>query len=895
MPTQEKKSFLVPNLLSNTFSGRDDVLECIRRSLSGQSTNTISRTAIWGIPGIGKTQVALGFANKYRPQYKNVFFVNATSPETIAATYRAILRNRQPDKPTQAQSDELKIEDLFNRWLAENPNWLLIYDNSIRPAAVRRYTPVVGNGHILYTTRNVVAAEQLVEKENAYEVLALPLRQAISFILLLQNIIPPAPQEERVAECLARAVEGLPIAIEQAVLLARLRKTSVADILPDFERRKEKRRALLKQSHPASMHEDECSVGTLITMTLDTLSGTSPQAASLFRLLVYFDTSSIPIAFLTDASKELEHHFARQETYDRGLVRTVAEAKDARLRTFDHVPFYESNPFDKDFWRARSPFRSKSPLNTLPRVDTDEDKIVERYYKGNRLLQDVLRKEIRIENALLDLKESGLIRRLNDKNIWIHDIFAQLTIAIVEQESLAISQTIAHLVLLIIYLSFPVPDACRSRDTCLACLPHATCILTYCARFYEHLTMGPELAHLTASTLHLTGSSSTPGYKERITKYYKLAHLGYHHCWKRLRSLPGITEKQMILAARAEYDQEDQKGERHIHYAHNTDYERFGASAPPRALQTLLKLGRLLIFWGQYPEAVQWITMARRGFRGFYGDLHDETFCSSEMLCYLYRKMHEYGTGYALGRLMAVEHMKRWGGGLMSKPGAYIAQSIGECAMGLGRLQEAGNWYQVTLRGFAATYGDDDRTQYPVLLELARAESLQHNHGLSLQYALRAEKVYYKTKGQETDHEIFALHYLTTVQLAVALQHFERGNGKSAKEWCEKMFAHPPRTSTDAPNRPAAFLGNVTDSQLEGVWIWGCVEYGEAGIQEWEIPSINVGKDLSREAILKFGPLRNPCCAGLDRGRAGTPRLSIADRLQGLLDELRDLETTFLN
>lgn len=892
IPIQEQRHFLVPDLLSNTFSGRDDILTCIFRSLHGRQTEMISRAALWGIPGIGKTQIALRFANRYRSEYTNVFYVNASSPETIAANYRAILRTLRPNKPVAADSDKLEIQELFNMCLAENPNWLLIYDNAIRPAAVRGYTPIRGSGHIVFTTRNVVAAEQLVERENAYEVLALPMTQAIPFILRLQKITPPAPQEEQLAQRLAQAVMGLPIAIEQTVLLARLRRVSVAEIIPDFEKRRDKRRALLKQSHPASMHEEECSIGALVTMTLDTLSAASQQAASLFRLLVYFDTSSIPIAFLTSASTELQHHFARQETYDRGLIPTVAGAKENKSSVLDNAPFNGPSPLEKDFWRSRGPFRSKTPVSGLPRIDTDSDRAVERFYKGDRLLQDVLEKDIRIENALLDLKGAGLIRRLNDKTIWIHDLFAQLTIATIEEESLAISQTTAHLVLLVIYLSFPIPDLSRSRDPCLACLPHATCILTYCAPFYKNLTMGPELAHLTASALDLNSpGNKSPEYREKLVKYYKLAIVGYHYAWGRLRSIPGITEKEIMLSARAEYAQENAKLLRHIHALHSRGYERFGSSPAPRSVQTLLKLGNFYASWEQYTEAVNWTTMAVRGFKGLYGELHDETMETRGTLLYLYKEMHDFGKGYALSRLMVMDYMKRWGGGLVCEPGASLAVEVGDCAMGLGRVQEAGDWYQVTLRGMTATFGDEDRTLIQTLLRLVRVERLQHNHGSSLQYALRAEKVYHAVKRSETDLEILVPENLTPIQLAIALQHFERGNSEAAREWCEKTFVGPKWTPLKV-DRPSNIYRTLCDVRLEAIWIWGCVEYGEADVQEWEISAFNIAKDLSREALSRFGPLKNPCCGGVDRGRDGHPKLSVAAELQGILKELDDLDRT---
>jgi tetratricopeptide (TPR) repeat protein len=887
IPIPEQRHFLVPDLLSNTFSGRDDVLACIHRSLRGRPTRTISRVAIWGIPGIGKTQIALRFANRYSSEYQNVFYVNASSSATILFDYRSIIRTLLPKNQPPEEFDEREIQDLFAEWLVKNQNWLLIYDNAIRPASVRGYTPVRGSGHIIFTTRNVVAAEQLAERKDAYEVLALPMTQAVSLILHLQNIVPPVPQAEQAAARLAQAVQGLPIAIEQAVLLARLRGISLAQIIPDFEKRRDKRRELLQQSHPASMHEDECSVGALVTMTLETLSAGSPQAHSLFKLLVYFDPSSIPISFLTNSATELQHHFARQETYDRGLIRTPKETKEAKFRALEHVAFHDFSPLEKDFWFSRGPFRSKTPVTALPKIESEADKAVERFYKGNRLLQDVLEKDNRIENALLDLQEAGLIRRLNDKTVWIHDLFAQLTIAILEEESLAVSQIIAHLVLLITYLSFPIPDRGRSKDRWRSCLPHATCILTYCAPFYKHLTMGPELAHLTASALYLICSSNdSPESRAKVVQHYKLAHAGYHYAWGRLKGLPWITEGEILLDARAEYNWENAKGLRNICRVHRHGRQRFGSSPAARTLQTLTNLAEIYNWWEQYPEAVNWATLALKGFRAMYGEIHDETFVAQQNLLKLYKAMPDYGKGYAVGKLMARNHMKKWGAGLVSLEGAGIALDIGDCAMGLANFHEAGEWYQITLRGLASFWGDDDRTQLEILQRLVRAEQCQHNHTLSLQYALRAERIYHQNNRQEESQ--LRLEVLTPIQLAVALQHFERGNSEAAREWVEMVFVGPEWKPLGKEMKFRSYR-SIEDMRLRAIWLWGCMEYGDANVQDWEIAAFNIGKDFTHEACSRFGPLRNPCCAGVDRGTNGYRRLTKAEEIQILVDEADEM------
>lgn len=850
---------MVPDLLSGTFYGREDVLECVHRSLlRGRQTSEISRTAIWGLPGIGKTQIALCYERRHRSDYRHVFFVNASGAETIVTTYRAFLQALFPDKTGFDRLDNAEVEKLMKAWLARNPNWLLIYDNAISPGAVRQYTPVDGRGHIIFTTRNEIAAEALVEREEAFEIFALPPQHAVPFILLLQKIVLDAASthDEQVAQHLAKTLLGIPIAIEQSVLLARLRNVPLSTILPEVETR----RTLFQQTHPASMHEYECSTGALVSMTLETLATRSPPAASLFQLLVFCHTSSIPIEMITKGSKQLDFHFARQEIYNQGLRRSAQEIQEMRLQSAGRRPFYEENPFEKSFWKSRIPFQAKPKSNQLPRVDSAADKAVEKFYKGNHVLRDVLEKEVRIENAILDLKEAGLVRSPNDKTIWIHDLFAQLTIASVEEESQELARNVAHLVLLTIYLSFPIPYAGINSQLCDLHLPHAMSILRHCAPFYKYLTMGPELAHMTASALSLTNAKDqSPEYKKDLIHYYKLALFGYHSAWQRLRAHPHVYDADILNHARTEWKLERSRGYREVFSAHYIWDQRFGSTPAPRTLQTTLQIGKVYSIWEDHVLAARWTLVAVQGISVLYGDLHAETEKYRKVLLRIYMDFNLWTFAESHALLMAKKYVERNGGEIsLLGGGGWIAEAIGDCSLGLHYLTKAKSFYEIALLDLTYIWGGNDRSQFGILLKLANVERLRHNHAESLQYALKDEKIY---QDSLQDSDTFpATARLIDIQVAIASQHFEMGNLGAAKEWCERAFQGP-EWNPEIDRNIVVRKRSIWLSRLEAIWIWGCVEHGETDVREWEIPNFNmITKDITREALSTHGPLKRPCC-----------------------------------
>ncbi len=119
-----------------------------------------------------------------------------------------------------------------------------------------------------------------------------------------------------------------------------------------YPAKSERRQSLLKQSHPNCAHEDRYSTGAILGLTLDTLETQSPQAAALFQLLVYFNPSSIPKQNITQGTAEMKHHFARQETYDRGLDRRTAELKEMHIKAgLARLPWDCQDPFEPNFWK----------------------------------------------------------------------------------------------------------------------------------------------------------------------------------------------------------------------------------------------------------------------------------------------------------------------------------------------------------------------------------------------------------------------------------------------------------------------------------------------------------------------------------------------------------------
>ena len=104
---------------------------------------------LYGLGGVGKTQLALEYAHRFAAYYDLIWWIDAEQPVLIPEQLaRLAERLGLPLGPA--------VADTVGRLLAElrdRDRWLLILDNAERPADLAAYRPG-GAGHVLITSRS---------------------------------------------------------------------------------------------------------------------------------------------------------------------------------------------------------------------------------------------------------------------------------------------------------------------------------------------------------------------------------------------------------------------------------------------------------------------------------------------------------------------------------------------------------------------------------------------------------------------------------------------------------------------------------------------------------------------------------------------------------------------
>jgi TIR domain/Tetratricopeptide repeat/AAA domain/NB-ARC domain len=186
------------------FTGRAALLEILRGALAGDGTPGVLARALYGLGGVGKTQVALEYAHRFMADYDLVWWVPSERPDELAEAMAALAG--QLDLPVgdnltltaQATVQELS-QDADRRWL-------LIFDNVQDPKELADYLPT-GSGHVLITSRNQTWA-------HSAEPLEVDMFTSEESVAHLRWHVPEI--DSRDAHQVADALGHLPLAIEQA-------------------------------------------------------------------------------------------------------------------------------------------------------------------------------------------------------------------------------------------------------------------------------------------------------------------------------------------------------------------------------------------------------------------------------------------------------------------------------------------------------------------------------------------------------------------------------------------------------------------------------------------------------------------------------------------------------
>jgi tetratricopeptide (TPR) repeat protein len=379
---------------NRNFTGRTEVLEQLHHQAHSTDITALvattapgaSPTALQGMGGVGKTQVAIEYAWRYRNEYDLVWWIPADQSVLVRSSLAALAPRLGLPAPTATGIEEAAAAVLEALRRGEPyKRWLLIFDNADQPEDISSIIPR-GPGHVVITSRNH-------RWQGVFDTVAIDVFDRAESIAFISKRVHKGVNADE-ADRLARELGDLPLALEQAAALLAETGMSIEQYMRLL---KEHVTQLLAEGKPP---EYPVSMTAAWSLSVSQLKEKLPEAIELLRCCAFFGPEPIP----RDVFVPLSPAEADQPSEADGHVQVTL---DPRLASLLDDPILLSTAI-RELGRY-----------ALTRIDSTS-----RTIQIHRLVQALLRDEldrddqVRIRHSVHMLLANAAPRRPDDPLNW---------------------------------------------------------------------------------------------------------------------------------------------------------------------------------------------------------------------------------------------------------------------------------------------------------------------------------------------------------------------------------------------------------------------------------------------------------------------------------------------
>jgi len=254
------------------FTGRDEELRQLRDELRTRRMVVFQPLTIHGPGGVGKTQVALEYAHRFRADYDVIWWMDCGQAQYVDASLVDLGQQLREQFGISVPEDGAEVCRQVLQTLSEglpDKRWLLVYDNA---EDVKQLTPLlpVGGGHVLITSQS----EQWQDIGTSMEVDKFLPKESISH---LRRRLPRLGEAD--AARVARFLQNIPLAVAAAGALLAVTGMSVGEYLDRLEHQPIR---TYPPGHPLNAYPPE--VAKAWDLSLDELQTRSTAAARLLGI-----------------------------------------------------------------------------------------------------------------------------------------------------------------------------------------------------------------------------------------------------------------------------------------------------------------------------------------------------------------------------------------------------------------------------------------------------------------------------------------------------------------------------------------------------------------------------------------------------------------------------------
>ncbi|KAK3373972.1 hypothetical protein B0T24DRAFT_283145 [Lasiosphaeria ovina] len=364
-----ERHWIVPFGRNKNFVGRETILtDLLSRIFPGGDGHDCQRTAIEGLGGVGKTQIALEAAFRIGDAHLDcsVFWVPAVDATTFENAYHTI---GQQLKVPGIDEEKADVKVLVKAALSHESvgSWLLIIDNAddtkllFGDTVLTDYLPFSRKGSILFTTRNHELGVGLVESES-HIIPVEEMSKDEALKLLQKNLKSDQMSDIRSNEALLEFLANLPLAIRQASAYMAKKQISTTQYLELCKSSDEDMIELLSRDFEDRHRYKSIQnpVATTWLISFRNISDHDPLAANYLKFMCFLAGKDIPQSLLPPAR--------RLETVD-AIGTLKAYAFISQRNESDTYDIHRLVQISMLSWLARNGGHSKWTANVFQRLD----------------------------------------------------------------------------------------------------------------------------------------------------------------------------------------------------------------------------------------------------------------------------------------------------------------------------------------------------------------------------------------------------------------------------------------------------------------------------------------------------------------------------------------------
>ncbi|HEV3291488.1 MAG TPA: tetratricopeptide repeat protein, partial [Streptosporangiaceae bacterium] len=260
------------------LAGREELLADLDALLIAGPGAGPQVVALHGLGGAGKTSVAVEYAHRHLAEVGVAWQFAAGDATVLAAEFGELAAQLGVRSLADVRDPVASVHAVLARFSAP---WLLLFDNAEDLTRVAAFLPPAGPGRVLITSQNPHWPGK------AMDVPVLGPDVAAGFL-----ISRTGDSDRAAAQDLARALGGLPLALEQAAAYIKATGMTLAGYLSVFRGRA----ADLLDRGQAAGHP--ASVVATLSLAMSRLGDEAPSAAGLLQLLACLAPEPVPLALL---------------------------------------------------------------------------------------------------------------------------------------------------------------------------------------------------------------------------------------------------------------------------------------------------------------------------------------------------------------------------------------------------------------------------------------------------------------------------------------------------------------------------------------------------------------------------------------------------------------------